>query len=77
MGRPGGCSCGNSVKDFVTQILVNFFYMSESFIDEDAKSLERIRKSVLLPTKDREERKARVNKYLHWVRDRSKHKTSS
>ena len=48
---------------------VQFLFTLDSFIDEDSKRLEKIKESVLLPTKDREERKARVNKYLQWVRE--------
>ena len=43
--------------------------MLDSFIEEGTKKLTIIRESVLMPTKNREERKARVNKYLQWVRD--------
>ena len=46
-----------------------FFFMLASFTDEDYEKLEKIINSVLIPTKDREERKARVNKYLQWVRE--------
>ena len=48
---------------------VCFSLMIESFIDEDVKKLEIIKKIVLMRTKDREERKARVIKYLSWVRE--------
>ena len=43
--------------------------MLDSFTKEDGKKLEKIMKSVLIPTKNREERKVRVNKYLQWVRE--------
>ena len=43
--------------------------MLASFTDEDYEKLEKIINLVLIPTKDREERKARVNKYLQWVRE--------
>lgn len=39
---------------------------AEYLIDEDDKKLEKIMESVLMPTKNREERKARVTKYLKW-----------
>ena len=42
--------------------------MLDSFDEEDSKKLKIIMESVLIPTKNREERKARVNKYLLWVR---------
>jgi len=43
--------------------------MLEFFTDEyeDSKKLEKIKTSVLKPSKDRAERKARINKYLGWV----------
>ena len=43
--------------------------MLDFFSDEyeDSKKLERIKTSVLKPSKDRAERKARINKYLSWV----------
>ena len=43
--------------------------MLDSFTKEDSKKLEKIMNSVLIPTKNREERKVRVNKYLMWVRE--------
>ena len=46
-----------------------FLFILDDFTDEDSKTLEKIRKSVLIPTKNREERKVRVNKYLQWVRE--------
>ena len=47
-------------------ILVTLDSFSEEFGDE--KNLETIKNSVLIPTKNREERKLRINKYLNWVR---------
>ena len=46
-----------------------FLFILDDFTDEDSKTLEKIKKSVLIPTKNREERKVRVKKYLHWVRE--------
>ena len=43
--------------------MVDFF--SDEY--EDSKKLEKIKTSVLKPSKDRAERKARINKYLSWV----------
>ena len=45
-------------------------YIFSSFSEEfgDEKNLETIKNSVLIPTKNREERKLRINKYLNWVR---------
>jgi len=40
--------------------------LANSFDEEDSKKLKIIMESVLIPTKNREERKARVNKYLLW-----------
>ena len=45
------------------------FSILDSFEEEDSKKLKIIMDSVLVPTKNREERKARVNKYLLWVRN--------
>ncbi|XP_073240249.1 uncharacterized protein [Porites lutea] len=39
----------------------------DSFTNEDSTKLEEITTSVLKPTKNREERKERVKKYLQWV----------
>jgi len=42
--------------------------MFASSTEEESEKLERIiTESVLIPTKNREERKARVKKYLQWV----------
>ena len=43
--------------------------MLDFFSDEyeDSKKLEKIKTSVLKPSRDRAERKARINKYLSWV----------
>ena len=46
-----------------------FLFILDDFTDEDSKTLEKITKLVLIPTKNREERKVRVKKYLHWVRE--------
>ena len=46
-----------------------FLFILDDFTDEDSKTLKKIKKSVLIPTKNREERKVRVKKYLHWVRE--------
>ena len=45
-----------------------YFYILDSFTNEDSTKLEEITTSVLKPTKNREERKERVKKYLQWVR---------
>ena len=45
-----------------------YFYILDSFTNEDSTKLEEITTSVLKPTKNREERKGRVKKYLQWVR---------
>ena len=46
-----------------------FLFILDDFTDEDSNWLEKIKKTVLMPTKNREDRKVRVNKYLHWVRE--------
>lgn len=43
--------------------------LADFFTDEDSNKLEIIKNSVLKPTKNREVRKARVNKYLHWFEE--------
>ena len=43
-------------------------YTLDSFTTEDSAKLEDIKKAVLMPSKNREERKERVKKYLQWVR---------
>lgn len=43
--------------------------LADSFTKEDSKKLEKIMNSVLIPTKNREERKVRVNKYLKWFQE--------
>ena len=45
-----------------------YFYILDSFTNEDSTKLEEITTSVLKPAKNREERKERVKKYLQWVR---------
>ena len=45
-----------------------YFYILDSFTNEDSTKLEEITTSVLKPSKNREERKERVKKYLQWVR---------
>ncbi|CAH3174123.1 unnamed protein product, partial [Porites lobata] len=40
--------------------------LTDSFTTEDSAKLEDIKKSVLMPSKNREERKERVKKYLQW-----------
>ena len=45
-----------------------YFYILDSFTNEDSTKLEEITTSVLKPTKNREKRKERVKKYLQWVR---------
>jgi len=49
---------------------VYIFFTLDSFSEEfgDEKNLETIKNSVLIPTKNREERKLWINKYLNWVR---------
>ena len=48
----------------------------DDFTDQDMKNIERIYKNVLMTTKSREQRKARVKKYLGWVSQQPKRKTS-
>ncbi|CAH3035236.1 unnamed protein product, partial [Porites lobata] len=43
--------------------------LTDSFTSEDSAKLEDIKESVLKPTKNREERKERVKKYLQWFVD--------
>ncbi|CAH3194976.1 unnamed protein product, partial [Porites evermanni] len=46
-----------------------YFYILDSFTNEDSTKLEEITTSVLKPTKNREERKERVKKYLQWFEE--------
>ena len=60
------CYCEqNSV--YCQQKLLSIFIL-DSFTNEDSTKLEEITTSVLKPTKNREESKERVKKYLQWVR---------